>query len=426
MRRPLFGALAAILFATTADAADASATSGDRVGSRPPTLTAPAKPNPFRISLGEGRDKMPDMHRFEDIASPFSGQHKFENRQYATLLYAKFGGTWEFAYAKGVDPLRIIAAPLPPLRDDEGHLLWFDGSDASVYLGNIVALLFTAHRFDELDRLFSEWNKPEMRTADGQWFVSQFTLAAANWDLTRQYIDTWRRRSPRSPAAALMDAKYWIDYAWNARGGGAAGTVTSAGWKLFEERLQKALDILNESAPFAKNSPLWLELTLQAAMPISSQQSLEKLYFMSPYSQAALTPAAVTVLTHALPRWGGDARMLDDFIREAQKRSSRAEGNGMYARLYSAVSDREADPNIFKSTSADWEKMRAGYEDLVRLYPHSGTILNRFATFACMAKDRETYQRLKAKLGAAIDPSSWESGYSPSVCDERLAGLAAK
>jgi hypothetical protein len=50
--------------------------------------------------------------------------------------------------------------------------------------------------------------------------------------------------------------------------------------------------------------------------------------------------------------------------------------------------------------------MKKSYEDMLARFPSSGR-LNRYAYFACLAKDRPTLAALLEKIGKKIDVSLW-------------------
>jgi hypothetical protein len=79
-------------------------------------------------------------------------------------------------------------------------------------------------------------------------------MAAQNPGVER-WIDDWVAAEPRSALPLLVKGAHAIDWAWEARGGGRANTVTDDGWKLFFKRLRLAEDCLDEVTERAPDSP---------------------------------------------------------------------------------------------------------------------------------------------------------------------------
>jgi hypothetical protein len=121
-----------------------------------------------------------------------------------------------------------------------------------------------------------------------------------------------------------------------------------------------------------------------------------------------------------MPQWGGSHEAMDRFIRGAVLRSQRAEGTAMYARLYMATA-RHVERDFFGQTKADWRLLRHAFEDALAL-DDDGGMRNAYATFACMAGDRETLRRNVARLGKNADLGMALKLVSPDACMEMARG----
>jgi Domain of unknown function (DUF4034) len=265
--------------------------------------------------------------------------------------------------------------------------------------------------------------------ADGGWKLKIFDHAIDYWFSTTnawnsayQHIRRWREKTPKSRAAALTEALYWLSYAWNARGGGYASSVTPEGWKLLRERLEKAGAVLLESKEYASSSPLWWEIYLrvgnglgwpkQRLLEIFSEATKKGKYFYTIYTDMAY---------YLVPKWGGSWQLVDTFIKDAVKNTQRVEGHSIYARIYRNMSAQETEEfNLFRDSLASWPEMKRGFEDIVRPYPHSAWNINNFAAFACMAGDKETFQNLRFRIGKTITPDAWPSNYSFDLCEHKF------
>src|SRR5262245_29822725 len=79
-----------------------------------------------------------------------------------------------------------------------------------------------------------------------------------------EHLARWRQEMPNSVAARLVTARALLDYAWEARGGGWVGTVTTEGWKLFDERVADAQRLVDRAialgAPDAEAYALLVKL----------------------------------------------------------------------------------------------------------------------------------------------------------------------
>jgi hypothetical protein len=78
-----------------------------------------------------------------------------------------------------------------------------------------------------------------------------------DWKKHLHLIEHWSDQNEHSSTARIALAEAYINYAWDARGEGFSDSVTQNGWKVFEERLNKAKSILDHSASLADKVSEW-------------------------------------------------------------------------------------------------------------------------------------------------------------------------
>jgi hypothetical protein len=72
---------------------------------------------------------------------------------------------------------------------------------------------------------------------DGRWDERGMTVEVVSEAMNRAALDTWCASQPNAPEPFLLRGRHGIFWAWEARGSGAASSVSKEGWRLFEERL---------------------------------------------------------------------------------------------------------------------------------------------------------------------------------------------
>jgi Domain of unknown function (DUF4034) len=347
--------------------------------------------NPFGGPLNIGAAGPRIMVSGEDLANPFSDAHPMEQGLYESLYYNHYH--WLFYNVNAPAPQEM-----PSAFDGKGRPLWFDGLRGGTSLQLLVAGLFVREQFDDLDRLFDDWNNPSDRMADGRWKLDIFEIAmqyefsnSHAWDTSYQRVQRWREKSPKSRAAALTEALYWYGYAWSARGNGYARSVTPEGWKLFQERLQKAEAVLLESKPYTSSSPLWGRICIDIGTGLGwSKEKLLEIFHESTKREENFYSMYVGMVASLAPKWGGDWRLVDTFIKDAIKNTQEVDGYSMYTRLYWAINQREdLEFDLFQDSLTSWADMKRGFEDIIRNYPHSALDINTFAAVACIAATRK-------------------------------------
>jgi hypothetical protein len=64
--------------------------------------------------------------------------------------------------------------------------------------------------------------------------------------------------------------------------------------------------------------------------------------------------------------------------------------------------------------------MQEGFDDMMKRFPKSLWNANNYAAFACLAKDKAAYGRIRPKLGRELFLPAWPANATPEVCDHAL------
>lgn len=217
----------------------------------------------------------------------------------------------------------------------------------------------------------------------------------------------WTREYPRSALAHILYAKVLVAHGWVYRGGGFVKDVPPEAWKDFEAYLQRAAQHLLDHADVALSDSYGHSVLLSIAKTMSwDDKQVWDIINDGLKRNPDDTTLYFTALTGLLPKWGGDNKRLDRFIRKATEQTKAQYGTGMYARLYSAASDEEYAHALFQISYADWPTMKQSYEDMLSRYP-SASRRNRYAHMACLAKDKATLLAQLDLLGDQLRPDVW-------------------
>jgi hypothetical protein len=301
-----------------------------------------------------------------------------------------------------------------------------DGPSGIAAVGANGNLLLTAKRYADLDALINRYSKLQDRLLDGRFklgAIGKFLDDSSNTDVTDD-VASWREVNPKSAGAALLEADYWTNAAWRARGSGLANTVAPEGWELFRERLRRAERALNASKPYAAANPLWymqyLEVDLGLEVPLEARIAL---YEQGIKAFPEFFPLHLAMIRGLSPQWSGSDAAIPAFIETVVKRSPQAVQAEMYTRLWWYTDGYVApNVNVFREMGASWFRMKDGFESLVKSHPDSAWIPSNYASFACRVGDMTTYTRLRVKLGNKTESIAFPSNASLDVCDARAAG----
>ncbi len=306
----------------------------------------------------------------------------------------------------------------------------FNQVEGSMVQMAFPSLLSLAERgeFHVLEELFKEWRSPSQRLLDGRrklpallsWSQQVYTPRTRSDQY--QMIQKWKAAYPKSALAALTEASYWHQRAWDARGYGYADTVSKEGWKLFRDRLAQAEKILKDTRAFSGNNALWYDLYLTLARDQEwAPDKLSALFNEAIGNDPAYLDHYFGMTVQLLPKWGGSLELVDKFISWSAERVEPMDRQSLYTRLYWAVSQHHPNTsNLFEETPASWKKMKAGFDNLLTQYPKSRWNLNAYASFACMAGDRETFITLWNKIGKQPNRDAWHYAWPPELCVRRF------
>ncbi len=296
--------------------------------------------------------------------------------------------------------------------------------------------------YNTLEGWCEDITKHQTKVADGRWLIdlyvsgfgsyfSNYTSQDNVWDKDHKKILDWIAKFPDSPCAPFIEAEFWYNYAWTARGGGWASSVTPENWKLFNVRLKTGGDIVEKYKSLANATPRWFTESIRVALGSNSPNSQTiALLAAGLRSYPDYFLPSLFVANRFTPRWGGNWKIVDDFVRTIVASTDKSQKNILYSRLYWNVGEEEislAGPmhdqptDFFHTTLANWMMMKAGFIDLQTHYPNSAWILNNFALFACLAEDATTYKELRAKIkGDNYYSEAWPEKLKIEDCDTKF------
>jgi hypothetical protein len=289
-----------------------------------------------------------------------------------------------------------------------------------------VQTAFQSRKFADLDDLYKRWCTGRDRFADGRWKLTQYEAgfkgwfsAWNRWDLDLQAIQAWQKERAGSEAAWVAEAVYWQSYAWRARGTGYADTVSQDAWELFKERLNKSKAILSRIHSSNSSCPAPYAMTITVLLELGAPRKL----IQAVYEEGAKRFPQYHGIYFAMartyePKWGGSAEEYEKFANDAARATKDFEGGAMYSRIYWLVDNNQGIPFRAESPAPPrWQSLKAGYQDLMRLYPASMNNLTKFTDVTCRSHDSELYRTLRSRIVGNEDAVFIVD--SIDVCDRR-------
>jgi hypothetical protein len=226
----------------------------------------------------------------------------------------------------------------------------------------------------------------------------------------------WARQHPDSPAAHIVHSLVLIDQAWAYRGNAYSVDVDPRAWAPFRQFITKARVNLETHKAVAAVDPHWYVTMLTIARAegwnrsrfdnlLAEALELEPLFYQTYF----------TALEYLLPKWKGSLLEIESFAQDAVNRTSKWEGQGLYARIYWVASQTQFKDELFANSFANWPRMRAGFNDVIDKYPDAWN-LNNYAKFACIAGDKVKAGELLKRIESHVIHDAWSSPLVRARC----------
>lgn len=277
--------------------------------------------------------------------------------------------------------------------------------------------LIVSSRFDALEEAADRARSSKERVAGGTWKLYLFydvvsTPATGyratdrDWTERLAQLNRWVAARPQSITARVALAEAYIGYAWFARGGGYADTVSESDWKLFQTRLGQASKTLKEAQDLSAKCPHFYYVTLLLARaqgwPLEAQREVfERAISFEPSYYHSYREFAYTLL----PKWFGEEGDAEAFAEESLRRIGGREGAFIYFEIATVIYCECGTPPEHLSLS--WPKIQEGFAVMEEDYGATMIKLNRFASLAYLYKDREVAKRVLERVGNNWDISAW-------------------
>jgi Domain of unknown function (DUF4034) len=281
---------------------------------------------------------------------------------------------------------------------------------------NKAAALLVANDYDKLDELFAALRSSKAKWANGTWkllsaysgLVLSDEASEADWKIRLRAILDWAAARPKSINARVALAYFLVDYAWKARGGGWADTVTDEGWRLFAHRLNQAEAALGATNEFGAQCPVSWSILLKSGLGRNIERADfdaifdKSIHFAPDYDGYYFRRA-----TYLLPRWHGDVGEWESDLTKTADRIGGDKGDEVYARVVWCM--RGVFTNIFNENKLSWTRVDKGFEIIEKDFPDSLAAKSARAHLAVLARDPEKARKYFVQTEGKVDLSEWSS-----------------
>ena len=307
-------------------------------------------------------------------------------------------------------PLRAQAAPAAPkaMASDEDESSWHGGQWTRLIETNLVE-----EKFDELDRMAYKLRSQKRRAAGGSWKLTEFYGALDKPMLTDKdsldhlaHLKRWIAQRPDSITARVALATSLHRWAWVARGNGMANTVSDEGWKLFDQRIQESLDVLNAASRLKERCPQWYTAMMIVGLAQGwDEPKMREVFEQGIQFEPEYFDLYKQMAMYLLPKWEGKSGEAVAFAASSADRVGGEQGDAIYFHI--AVSVVGKNGKNFGVKEMDWPRIQRGYQAITAEYGTTGRLKNKMAWFAYRFRDAATARQQFELIGDHWDRDVW-------------------
>lgn len=280
--------------------------------------------------------------------------------------------------------------------------------------------------FAKLNALEARFVRDRTRFASGGWALSEYykSLASSLYRVNSEdgcqarsdaFITAWRRFDPKAPAPIIASAGLLLSQAWCVRGNGWASQVSPEAMALFRKQTGQAYQMLT-AHPSAAVDPHYYAVLTDSYIDIGKDVAdMEELLDRAIAVEPSYYETYYRASRYYKTRWYGAPGDLDRFARMIMNRTRKADGRGVYARIYLYIADCHCRDTV---PTPDRELMREALRDIIVSQPVSRNV-NRAIREACLVGDYAESAELFRLLGPGDEAMGWESPADQARCREQ-------
>jgi len=293
-------------------------------------------------------------------------------------------------------PLQAQAAPATPkaMASNEDESSW-SGSKWT----RLIETDLVEEKFDELDRMAYQL-KEFYGALDKPMLTDKDTLDHM------AHLRHWIAQRPDSITARVALATSLHRWAWVARGNSMANTVTDNGWKLFDQRIQESLDVLNAASKLRERCPQWYaEMMIVGLAQGWDEPKMREVFEQGIQFEPEYFDLYKQMAMYLLPKWEGKPGEAVDFATSSADRVGGEQGDAIYFHI--AVSVVGKNGRNYGVKEMDWARIQRGYQAITAQYGTTGRLKNKMAWFAYRFRDAAVARQQFELIGDRWDRDVW-------------------
>jgi len=274
-------------------------------------------------------------------------------------------------------------------------------------------VMLKSERYDDLEGYLEEVLEVKKKDEGGNSVLYNVynrltSPAGLKFEEVLPLLEKWVGQKPDSHFANVLLGRFYVNYAWAARGTGYANTVVDEGQNLFQDRLLKAKDYLEKAYDLNPNDPLGPSRIIGVAMGLGLDRSeMEKQFQRAIKADPSEYQEYAVKLQYLMPKWYGSKDEMFDFARESSKNAP------PHSLVPKVLLDAHWEMNwqtkdgTYLKNPAVWDEMKSTYNRLLNDFPNANSLRNWYAFGAYLAGDYGLANEQFAIIKDNWDESCW-------------------
>jgi tetratricopeptide (TPR) repeat protein len=280
-------------------------------------------------------------------------------------------------------------------------------------------------QFELLDGIADAARSSKERLGGGTWKLQLFyqglkfpddlnESSEGAWKYHFGKLEKWIAQKPASITARVGLAAAYLEYGWQARGGGYAYKISRDGARLFAERMARSAAILEEARSLKVECPHSYAVLMYIAIGqgwdantfdrlFDAATKLEPLYY-SYYELKAM---------YLMPRWNGRPGDWERFADTSAMVVGGTEGSIIYYKIAAFITRIQVQDvkggRFFRESNISWKRIKTGFSEMVKKYGISMQVANQICLLAVHSEDKEFSRQMFAEIGEHWDDALWSS-----------------
>ncbi|QDT39587.1 WD40 repeat domain-containing protein [Stratiformator vulcanicus] len=282
---------------------------------------------------------------------------------------------------------------------------------------------FIREEFDKLeqfDRDFGVGKSEEIRRNlnwGGVWPDHVFDHAVGSFFYSNEeerpvhlgWLQAWKTQFPESAIPDRFLGRYYINWAWAARGSGYAIDVSPDDSEKFLARLETARTHLEQARQMPAHGPYLYADLIKVAKGLGEGPPV--IYDLID-GQLDRCPWSITVTSSAagalLPRWGGSAEEIQKLAKHLEKRTSRTHQQVAYATIARTVTSYNGKSSL-SEFGFDYDKLLGAVYDRIEVYPDNDVQKSMTLSQLLNLREYDRAKQLLRELGTDAAPGFFKS-----------------